>query len=167
MHQHTEILVLIYASVHSVVPCTSLIYCSMEMGYFIIPWFTAVDDGSQTYYIVKSNHDICVWITHLGFYKVLTAGCKLKNKFSVSHPVVASVCMCVCVCSLTHLGFFRFYDSPHRLLHQQNLQRSRGRKTRRGRRGGGEQNRIGEKFLDKVRRAEPRNNDQWCPSHNE
>lgn len=42
-------------------------------------------------------------------------------------------------CCLTHLRFLCFYDSPHRFLHQQNLQRSRGRKTR-WRRGGGEQN---------------------------
>lgn len=68
-------------------------------------------------------------------YQVLS-GYKLKE-ISV-FPHCAMILLCVRVYTLTHLGFFCFYDSPHRLLHQQNLQRSRGRKkNREGRRGEG------------------------------
>lgn len=49
--------------------------------------------------------------------------CKLRKKDF-------SLILCLCVCSLTHLRFFHFYDSPHRFLHQQNLQRSQGRRNK-------------------------------------
>lgn len=62
-------------------------------------------------------------------YQVLS-GYKLKVCIHSVFPHCAMILLCVrvCVYTLTHLGFFCFYDSPHRLLHQQNLQRSRGRK---------------------------------------
>lgn len=60
-------------------------------------------------------------------YQVLS-GYKLKETSVFPHCAMILLCVRVCVYTLTHLGFFCFYDSPHRLLHQQNLQRSRGRK---------------------------------------
>lgn len=51
-------------------------------GSIIIACFTAVDDGSQT-----NKNKILepgVRITHLDFYQVLAAGCKLKKVLSVS-----------------------------------------------------------------------------------